>query len=144
MRPSYFADEPSSPRRYGSNVIDRGIDARSYVHSYYADATSHGILFELDGPRGAQVDGPAMDGPEHNHDHDHGHDHEPESFTTVDEDPIPSTSPASPLDQELRDARSLLERLSRRDDVGDDFWASVGLTRSFSDGVERVQERGRF
>ena len=37
-----------------------------------------------------------------------------------------------------------VERLTRRGDIGDDFWASVGLTRSFTDGIERVQERGRF
>jgi hypothetical protein len=48
------------------------------------------------------------------------------------------------LDRELRDARSLLERLSRREDISDDFWASVGLTRSFADPVERFQERERL
>jgi hypothetical protein len=52
---------------------------------------------------------------------------------------ISSNSPA--LDQELREARSLLERLSRREDVSDDFWASVGLTRSFADRVESFNER---
>ena len=138
MRPSYFADEPPSPRRYGRSVMDQGSDARRYVRSYYSDATSHGALYGLDrsDARSAQVDG-LVDGP--------ADEQQPESFaTTIVDDDIPTTSPASPLDQELRDARSLLERLSRRDDIGDDFWASVGLTRSFADGVERVQERGRF
>lgn len=48
-------------------------------------------------------------------------------------DPI---SDHSPLGRELQEARSLLDRLSRREDVGDDFWASVGLTRSFADRLE--------
>ena len=138
IRPSYFADEPPSPRRYGRSVMEQGSDARRYVRSYYSDAMTHGALYELGGSEGrsAHVDGP-IDG---------SADEPVESFATTiaDDDVAPSTSPASPLDQELRDARSLLERLSRRDDIGDDFWASVGLTRSFGDGVERVQERGRF
>jgi len=81
---------------------------------------------------------------DYGHEHEREHEHEADSFTTVGDDAPPSMSPASPLDQELRDARNLLERLAQRGDVGDDFWASVGLTRSFADGVERVQERGRF
>lgn len=119
--------------------MDQGIDATRYVRSYYSDPTSHAILYDLEGPRYGQTDapvhGPAADEP-----------HEQDSFATVDDDDdaAQSTSPASPLDQELRDARSLLERLTRRGDIGDDFWASVGLTRSFADGVERVQDRGRF
>jgi hypothetical protein len=52
--------------------------------------------------------------------------------TTPDED--------LPLDQELRDARALLERLTRRPDVSDEFWASVGLIRPLADRVERVQQ----
>ena len=43
------------------------------------------------------------------------------------------------LDQELRDARAILERLTQREDIGDDFWASVGLTRPAADRVERLQ-----
>ncbi|KAF2625320.1 hypothetical protein BU25DRAFT_412759 [Macroventuria anomochaeta] len=139
MRPSYFADEPPSPRRYGRSVMDTGIDARRYVRSYYSDATSHGIPYEPDRPRGSHIDGP-VDGPQIT---EQEQEQEQDSFATVDEEAT-STSPASPLDQELRDARSLLERLTRRGDIGEDFWASVGLTRSFADGVERVQERGRF
>lgn len=49
-----------------------------------------------------------------------------------------------PLDQELRDARALLERLARREDVSDDFWASVGLRRPVADRVERIQQRERL
>jgi hypothetical protein len=37
------------------------------------------------------------------------------------------------LDQDLRDARAILERLVRRDVVSDEVWASVGLPRSFAD-----------
>lgn len=47
------------------------------------------------------------------------------------------------VDQELRDARILLERLSRREDISDDFWASVGLRRPVADRVERIQQRER-
>jgi hypothetical protein len=52
-----------------------------------------------------------------------------------------ATDEDMPLDQELRDARVLLERLTRRDDVSDDFWASVGLRRPVADRVERIQQR---
>lgn len=135
MRPSYFADAPPSPRRYGRSVMDTGSDARRYVRSFY----SHD--YSLQAPRDTQVDGP-VDGPVEGLAQDQ-REQEADSFATVD-DEAPSTSPASPLDQELRDARSLLERLARRADIGDDFWASVGLTRSFTDGIERVQERERF
>lgn len=72
-----------------------------------------------------------------------GHVHESAEVTRVgsEERVLPHSSIDVELDQELRDARSLLERLSRRDDVSDDFWASVGLTRSFADRVERLGER---
>ncbi|KAL1612557.1 hypothetical protein SLS60_000785 [Paraconiothyrium brasiliense] len=50
-----------------------------------------------------------------------------------------TTDEEMPLDQELRDARALLERLARREDVSDDFWASVGLRRPVADRVERMQ-----
>ncbi|KZM20079.1 hypothetical protein ST47_g8769 [Ascochyta rabiei] len=127
MRPSYFADEPPSPRRYDRGLMRLGPDEGRYATSYFSDPNFARFSGPLDGP---------IDGPE---------DVEaPTSFATVDDDAMPATTPASPLDQELRDARSLLERLARRDDVSDDFWASVGLTRSFADGVERVQERGHF
>ncbi|XPS77731.1 hypothetical protein M3J09_009758 [Ascochyta lentis] len=137
MRPSYFADEPPSPRRYRRDLTRLGPDEGRYARSYFSDSNFARIPGSLHGPaqQAVQVDGP-VDGPE-----DAG---EPTSFATVDDDAMPATTPASPLDQELRDARSLLERLTRRDDVSDDFWASVGLTRSFADGVERVQERGHF
>ena len=68
-----------------------------------------------------------------------GHVDGPLSASEDDATPVVSNSPA--LDQELREARSLLERLSRRADVSDNFWASVGLTRSFADRVESFNER---
>ncbi|KAK7190719.1 hypothetical protein DPSP01_006671 [Paraphaeosphaeria sporulosa] len=55
-----------------------------------------------------------------------------------------ATDEEMPLDQELRDARVLLERLARREDVSDDFWASVGLRRPVADRVERIQQRERL
>jgi hypothetical protein len=126
MRPSYFADEPPTPERHSRRVLQRSRDASAYVRSFYSNAQA------ADEGRIEQPDGP-IDVAD-----------EPTSFETVEDDALPATGLSSPLDQELRDARSLLERLTRRDDVSDDFWASVGLTRSFADGVERVQERGRF
>lgn len=45
------------------------------------------------------------------------------------------------LEQELQEARAILERLSRRVDVGDAFWASVGLTPRLAEGVDRVGRR---
>lgn len=44
-------------------------------------------------------------------------------------------------DQSLRVARVILERLTQREDVPDEFWASVGLTRSMADRVESIQQR---
>jgi hypothetical protein len=137
-RPSYFSDEPPhrDTERYSRRVMDRTRDASAYVRSFYGSSAAQprslrGVMSSpyrssrdrdrvVDGPSLAQLDGP-VDGP---------------LPASDDEVPplIPINSPA--LDQELREARSLLERLSRREDVSDDFWASVGLTRSMSDRVE--------
>jgi hypothetical protein len=143
MRPSYFADGPPTPRPYGRRISDAGDGARSYVRNFYsADWASRPLVRERDyeesRARDLQADG-FVDGPLDSP----PREQEADSFATVDDD-AQVESPASPLDQELRDARGLLERLTRRGDIGDDFWASVGLTRSFTDGIERVQERGRF
>jgi hypothetical protein len=143
MRPSYFADGPPTPRPHGRRMRDTSDGARSYVRNFYSgDWSSRPLLGERDyedpGTRDARVDG-LVDGPLDSP----PREQEADSFATVD-DEAQGETPASPLDQELRDARSLLERLTRRGDIGDDFWASVGLTRSFTDGIERVQERGRF
>jgi hypothetical protein len=110
--------------------MERSRDASAYVRRFYYPEASHNE--EDERPTHDQLDGPideAIDGP---------------SSVIAGDDEMPPLIPlSSPLDQELRDARSLLEQLTRRDDVSDDFWASVGLTRSFADGVERVQERER-
>lgn len=137
MRPSYFTNEPPErdSERYSSRVMERSRDASAYVRRFYYPEASHIEEDEriphdqLDGPVDEPADEPAD---------------EPTSATTGD-DEAPTLLPLSSLlDQELRDARSLLEQLTRRADVSDDFWASVGLARSFADGVERVQERERF
>lgn len=144
-RPSYFSDEPPhrDTERYSRRVMDRTRDASAYVRGFYGSSSEQprslrGVMSSpyrsprvrdrnraVDGPRLEQLDGP-IDGP----------------LPASDDDVpplIPINSPA--LDQELREARSLLERLSRREDVSDDFWASVGLARSFADRVESFNER---
>ena len=121
--------------------MERTRDASAYVRSFYSPnapnprslrgVTSspnratriHG--YQVDGPRMEQLDGPA-DGP---------------APASDDEMPPLVQTGSQPLDRELRDARLLLDRLSRREDVSDDFWASVGLTRSFADRVESINER---
>jgi hypothetical protein len=145
-RPSYFSDEPPhrDTERHSRRVMERARDASAYVRSFYSpdsarprslrgvisspNRTSRSRRYQVDGPRMEQLDGP-VDSPPH-----------------ISDDEIPPlvalNSPA--LDQELREARSLLERLSRREDVSDDFWASVGLTRSFADRVESFNERERL
>ncbi|KAF3031438.1 hypothetical protein E8E12_001210 [Didymella heteroderae] len=140
MRPSYFADGPPTPRSYGRRLRDASDGARSYVRNFYSGSYPPAAERDYEDPRAhdARVDEP-VDGPVDSP----PRDQEADSFATV-SDEAQAESPASPLDQELRDARSLLERLTRRGDIGDDFWASVGLTRSFTDGIERVQERGRY
>lgn len=149
MRPSYFTSEPP-PRdsgRYSRRVLDRSQHASSYVRSFYGrnSGRQRSIRGVMSNPRVEMEnseDEVDMDlapdvsiGPEEFADDSTG------GLSTVDA----STSlPSPPLDQDLRDARSLLERLSRREDIGDDFWASVGLTRSFADRVESFNERERL
>ncbi|RAR14754.1 hypothetical protein DDE83_001786 [Stemphylium lycopersici] len=130
MRPSYFSNEPpmQDAERYSLRVIDRSRDASDYVHSFYNRGNWREIEFEETRPQASRLDGPA------------------EEPTSTSEEEVPPLvrADSTPLDQELRDARSLLERLARREDVSDDFWASVGLTRSFADPVERFQELERL
>jgi hypothetical protein len=144
-RPSYFSDEPPhrDTERYSRRVMERTRDASAYVRSFYSpnsaqprslrgvmsspNRTSRARIYLVDGPRLEQFDGP-VDGP----------------APASDDETPPLVALNSPLDQELREARSLLERLSRREDVSDDFWASVGLTRSFADRVESFNERERL
>jgi hypothetical protein len=130
-------------------VMERTHDASAYVRSFYSPGAPHprslrGVMsspnratriraYQIDGPRLEQLDGP-VDGPV---------DGPADGPAPTSEDEIPpliSLNPL-PLDRELQEARSLLDRLSRREDVSDDFWASVGLTRSFADRVESFNER---
>lgn len=91
-----------------------------------------------------QVDGPVPA-------EDSSFDFTPRSRDQVD-GPAPAEEPSltnvedelQSLDQELRDARAILERLTRREDLPDGFWASVGLTRPMADRVERIQQRERM
>ncbi|KAF2127091.1 hypothetical protein P153DRAFT_368433 [Dothidotthia symphoricarpi CBS 119687] len=111
-RPSYFSSEP--PMRDTERYSHRVLERSRAANAYVSRFYSARTAPER--PLEDQLDGPV-------------------ELTRA-------TSDAHGLlDQELRDARLLLERLTRRDDVSDDFWASVGLTRSFADGVERLQER---
>jgi hypothetical protein len=55
------------------------------------------------------------------------------------DDKTRGTKHASSIDHELADARELLSRLSRHNYISYDFWNSVGLTQSFTDGIERMQ-----
>jgi hypothetical protein len=133
-RPSYFSDEPPhrDTERHSRRVLERARDASAYVRSFYSPDTGRprsmrGVMSSPGRTTRVaryQVDGPA----------------------TASDDEVPPlvalNSPA--LDQELREARSLLERLSRREDVSDSFWASVGLARSFADRVESLNERERL
>lgn len=145
-RPSYFSDEPPhrDGGRYSRRVTERTRAASAYVRSYYRpDSQRRSADGDMSGaqpsprlrqvhsraPRMEQLDG-TPDGP-----------------LSASDDEVPhvaSSDSSSNLDQELREARSLLERLSRRVDITDDFWASVGLTRSFADRVESFNERERL
>jgi hypothetical protein len=135
MRPSYFSNEPPArdTERYSLRVIDRSRDASEVVHSFY----NSGIWRDAETEAAQRSQIPQLDGPTE------------EPVSASDNESIPplvrtDSPPPPPLDQELRDARSLLERLARREDVSDDFWASVGLTRSFADPIERFQELERL
>ncbi|KAF1921915.1 hypothetical protein BDU57DRAFT_510962 [Ampelomyces quisqualis] len=145
QRESYGYEPPHrNPEPYSRRVLERSRNAIAYVHDSYRPSQIirrrglHEFMSSpyrstrmrehtVDPSRMEQLDGP-VDG-----------------LLSASEDEVPlmvSNSPA--LDQELREARSLLERLSRREDVSDDFWASVGLTRSFADRVASFNEREQF
>jgi len=138
-RPSYFSVWPPrrDTERYSRQVMERTRDASAYVRSFYSPNTApsgslRGVMSSPNGTTRTRADAPRMeqlDGPID------------EAATPSDDEIPPLVSIHSPLDRELQEARSLLDRLSRREDVGDDFWASVGLTRSFADHVEHSNER---
>lgn len=109
---------PPNPYRYAGGVRERSRESSAYVRSFYGEVTA-GETERLPERRMAdQFDGPADEAGA------------PEEDMT--------------LDQELRDARAILERLTRRDDISDEFWASVGLRRPLADRVERIQQRERL
>jgi hypothetical protein len=135
MRPSYFSNEPPArdTDRYSLRVIDQSRDSSEVIRSFYHS----GIWRDADTEAAQRPQIPQLDGPAE------------EPASASENESIPPLVQADslqppPLDQELRDARSLLERLARREDVSDDFWASVGLTRSFADPIERFQELERL
>ena len=116
-----YADEPPSrnSNRYSGGVRERSRDASAYVRSFYGGITPRDSA-QPERPFHDQLDGPV------------------EEPSMGDED--------MPVDreQELRAARALLERLARREDISEEFWASVGLTRPLADRVERIQHRERL
>ncbi|KAF1839290.1 hypothetical protein BDW02DRAFT_540254 [Decorospora gaudefroyi] len=143
IRPSYFSNEPPirDTARYSPRVVDRALNAGIYLRRYYGSGAWRGTEEEEEVQRRppiSQFDGPTDEPPSASSE---------EGISALEEEIPPlvrADAGAQPLDQELRDARSLLERLSRREDISDDFWASVGLTRSFADPVERFQELERL
>lgn len=162
LRPSYFSDEPPhrDPERYSRRILESSRNASSYVQRFYNSGSRprsmRGALSspypprregQSARPRLEQLDGPTDEGVEESRDApaDSLADGPIDGPAPASEDEVPVfASLSSPLDQELREARSLLERLSRREDVSDDFWASVGLTRSFADRVESFNERDQL
>ena len=138
MRPSYFSNEPPvrDTERYSPRVVERSRDATAYVRSFYTSASWQDEANEAAHREAAQRLERIRQL--------HGPGDEPASTSEEEIPPLVSIDSTQSLDRELRDARSLLERLSRREDVSDEFWASVGLTRSFGDPVERLQELERL
>ena len=114
-----FHDPPTrNSHTLSRELLDRSRESTSYVRSFYGEVTVSDLDPELNRRSNDQLDGVA------------------EERGTLVED--------LPLDQELRDARALLERLTRRDDISDEFWASVGLRRPLADRIERIQQRERL
>ncbi|KAF1358331.1 hypothetical protein EJ07DRAFT_180047 [Lizonia empirigonia] len=132
MRPNHFADAPPTPPRT-MTASDR--EARRFVRS-----AARSLLWPFHDPDEHDTEYDSDSNPHDSNPHDSTHDsnHHSTSHSTSH-----STFPPPLPDQELRDARNLLQRLTSRRDITDDFWASVGLTRSFADGVERL-DRTRF
>ncbi|KAF2117784.1 hypothetical protein BDV96DRAFT_570921 [Lophiotrema nucula] len=144
-------DAPPSrnPNRYSRGVRDRTRDASEYVRSFYRHRAS-----DMSNYRPSYIDHEAEDyvarirrgetslPPRHRNFSGFAR------FTGRTNEPLQEMrnemrDELESLDQELRDARSLLERLTQRADVTDDFWASVGLTRSFADRLDSIQQRER-
>ncbi|KAF2740668.1 hypothetical protein EJ04DRAFT_507687 [Polyplosphaeria fusca] len=112
-------DAPPSrnPNRYSRGIRDRSRETTAYVRSYYESGAGRNNVRQTERPLGGQLDGTG------------------DAYTNDMHDELQA------LDSQLRDARAVLEQLTRRDDVPDEFWASVGLSRSMADRVERLQQR---
>ncbi|KAF2662223.1 hypothetical protein K491DRAFT_686710 [Lophiostoma macrostomum CBS 122681] len=110
-------DDPPmrNPFRYPRSVQERGADAGRAVRASFADAARRRRHERRTAgtPREVPAWHPQVDGPA--------------------DDPNSLDDELQTLDQDLRDARAILERLVRRDVVSDEVWASVGLPRSFAD-----------
>ncbi len=134
LRPSYFSDEPPArdADRYSNRVIGAALcRASDYVPQLplpEPPSPRHGRAGFAD-YRMISSDGPT--------EQSRGEETPSTGDETV---PLLVSADWPQQDQELRDARALLERLSRREDISDNFWASVGLTRSFAD-LNAVVER---
>jgi hypothetical protein len=116
-----YADEPPlrNSNLYSSGVRERSRDASAYVRSFYGGMTPRDSA-QPERPPHDQFDGPAEE-------------------PSIGDDYMPVDR-----EQELHDARALLERLARREDISEEFWASVGLTRPLADRIERIQHRERL
>ncbi|KAJ4292366.1 hypothetical protein N0V90_009027 [Kalmusia sp. IMI 367209] len=116
VAPPWYVPPPRD-HRYSHAIRERSRESTAYVRSFYGEVTpfEHPRRMDEHLRTEEQLDGPA------------------EERNNSDEEMT--------LDQELRDARALIERLTRREDISDDFWASVGLRRPVADRVERIQQR---
>ncbi|PVI07972.1 hypothetical protein DM02DRAFT_237679 [Periconia macrospinosa] len=111
-----------NPYRQSRSIRNQAHESAVNVRSFYGEIIAHDSESQVDGPEG----------------------HHPDASTEEPAEERTSTDEELPLDQELRDARALLERLTRRDDVSDEFWASVGLQRPLADRLERIQQHERL
>ncbi|KAF2467002.1 uncharacterized protein BDR25DRAFT_72239 [Lindgomyces ingoldianus] len=121
-RHRFLADDPPmrNPSRYSRAVRDRSRDASAYVHNFYSQRTPRESIHQPERPLSGGLDALA------------------EATQNFNDD-------MQTLDQELRDARAMLERLARREGgIPDEFWASVGLARPAADRIERLQQRERL
>ncbi|KAF2872582.1 hypothetical protein BDV95DRAFT_390152 [Massariosphaeria phaeospora] len=123
-RHRYHAAEPPArnPERYSRRVHDRSGEASAYVRRAFLHHRPSPPVDNTRSTRSRLINRP--DGPA--------------------DEPTTGDNEVPALDQELRDARALLERLTRRPDVTDEFWASVGLNRPMADRVERFQQLERL
>lgn len=116
-RPETDAPPSQNPNRYSRGVRNRSREATAYVRGFYERRGVEGnSRLERPLPFHDQLD-------------------EPTEESTNAHDGLQT------FDEELRHAHVILERLAQREDVSDEFWASVGLTRSVAD---RIQQRERL